>query len=87
VTQVAANPPTIVLFTNGPDLFDRTYQRYLVKTLRDNFPFGDVPIKMYLRPKQRDDDRSKEDRLAKRTIRKSRPRDKQKDVGGLWEDV
>ena len=28
-TQVAANPPTIVLFTNGPQLFDNTYERYL----------------------------------------------------------
>ena len=30
-TQVGTNPPTIVLFTNGPELFDHTYQRYLVK--------------------------------------------------------
>jgi GTP-binding protein len=87
VTQAAAYPPTIVLFTNGPDLFDRTYQRYLLKTLRDNFPFCDVPIKMYLRPKQRGDDLSKEDRLATRaakTIKTSRSRKK---VGELWEDV
>jgi GTP-binding protein len=52
-TQVAANPPTIVLFTNGPELFDNTYQRYLVKTFRDRLPFRDVPIKMYLRHKRR----------------------------------
>ncbi len=55
VTQVAVDPPTIVLFTNGPDLFDKTYRRYLLKTLRDHFGFHDVPLKMYLRPKQRDD--------------------------------
>ena len=30
-TQVATNPPTIVLFTNGPELFDNTYQRYLAQ--------------------------------------------------------
>jgi GTP-binding protein len=52
-TQVAANPPTIVLFTNGPELFDNTYQRYLLKTFRDTLPFRDVPIKMYLRHKRR----------------------------------
>jgi GTP-binding protein len=52
-TQVAANPPTIVLFTNGPELFDNTYQRYLLKTFRDHLPFRDVPIKMYLRHKRR----------------------------------
>jgi GTP-binding protein len=54
-TQVASNPPTIVLFTNGPELFDNTYQRYLLKTFRDHLPFGDVPIKLYLRHKRRSD--------------------------------
>src|ERR1019366_6112666 len=50
-TQVSMHPPTIVLFTNGPELFDPTYQRYLIKTLRDHFRFPDVPIKLYLRAK------------------------------------
>lgn len=50
-TQVSANPPTIVLFTNGPKLFDPPYLRYLEKTFRDNLPFREVPIKMYLRHK------------------------------------
>jgi GTP-binding protein len=54
-TQVAAEPPTIVLFTNGPELFDLTYQRYLLKTFRDHLPFGEVAIKMYLRHKHRDE--------------------------------
>ena len=54
-TQVAANPPTIVLFTNGPELFDNTYQRYLVKTFRDQLPFHEVPIKLYLRRRSRED--------------------------------
>src|SRR5438445_310804 len=52
-TQVAVNPPTIVLFTNGPDLIDNTYQRYLLKVFRDHLPFRDVPIKLYLRHKRR----------------------------------
>jgi GTP-binding protein len=54
-TQVATNPPTIVLFTNGPELFDNTYQRYLLNTFRDQLGFGDVPMKLYLRPKRRGD--------------------------------
>jgi GTP-binding protein len=54
-TQVCANPPTIVLFTNSPDLFDLTYQRYLVKTFRDRLPFNETPIKLYLRHKRRDE--------------------------------
>lgn len=55
VTQAATNPPTIVLFTNGPQLFDNTYQRYLVKYFRDHLPFSDVPIQLFLRAKKRED--------------------------------
>src|SRR5262249_41096156 len=29
-TQVSANPPTVVLFINNPELFDPTYRRYLL---------------------------------------------------------
>lgn len=54
-TQVSVEPPTIVLFTNGPSLFDNTYQRYLVKVLRDNLGFGDIPLKLFLRHKRRED--------------------------------
>jgi GTPase len=54
-TQVAANPPTIVLFTNGPQLFDNTYERYLIKFFRDRLPFAEVPIKLYLRAKRREE--------------------------------
>ena len=50
-TQVGTNPPTIVLFTNGPELFDNTYLRYLTKTFRDSFPFSEVAVKLVLRAK------------------------------------
>jgi GTP-binding protein len=50
-TQIGVRPPTIVLFTNGPELFDDTYVRYLTKCLRDAFPFGEVAIKLVLRAK------------------------------------
>jgi GTP-binding protein len=50
-TQTGVHPPTIVLFTNGPELFDDTYVRYLTKTLRDSFPFPEVAIKVVLRAK------------------------------------
>jgi GTP-binding protein len=52
-TQISTRPPTIVLFTNGPQLFDKTYQRYLVNYLRDRLPFREVPIKLFLRAKKR----------------------------------
>jgi len=50
-TQIGIHPPTIVLFTNGPELFDDTYVRYLTKSLRDAFPFPEVAIKLVLRAK------------------------------------
>jgi GTPase len=48
-SQVATEPPTIVLFTNGPDLFDDVYRRYLLKHFRDQLPFAEVPIKLDFR--------------------------------------
>jgi GTP-binding protein len=48
-TQAGTNPPSIVLMTNGPDLFDNTYLRYLEKTFRDQLPFAEVPIELTLR--------------------------------------
>ncbi len=91
-TQVSLYPPTIVLFTNGPTLFDKTYQRYLLKTLRDHFRFPDVPIKLYLRAKAPMDTGSEKEEPADRSkpkrIAKSRPkRQKEKEVGELWDDV
>jgi GTP-binding protein len=50
-TQIGVHPPTIVLFTNGPELFEDTYLRYLKKELRDSFPFPEVAIKLLLRAK------------------------------------
>jgi GTP-binding protein len=50
-TQIGVHPPTVVLFTNGPDLFDDTYVRYLTKCLRDAFPFSEVAIRVILRAK------------------------------------
>jgi GTP-binding protein len=58
-TQVDVQPPTLVLFCNRPDWLDRTYQRYLLGVFRDHLPFGEVPIKLYLR--RRDEKRSQPD--------------------------
>lgn len=49
--QVAVHPPTIALVVNGPELFDDTYLRYLIKVLRDEGPYSEVPIKLLLRPR------------------------------------
>ena len=48
-SQVDANPPTVVLFTNKSDLFDPPYLRYLLKNIRDKLAFNDVPIRLVMR--------------------------------------
>ena len=78
-TQVASNPPTIVLFTNGPQLFDNTYQRYLLKMFRDHLPFREVPIKMYLRHK-------KQSAKAQPALAKSSGRKRAGKGPELWQD-
>ncbi len=57
-TQIGTHPPTIVLFTNGPELFEDTYLRYLTKSLRDAFAFSEVAIKLVLRAKGEGSSRS-----------------------------
>jgi GTP-binding protein len=51
-TQVDTEPPTIVLFCNHPEAFSASYRRYLLTALRDRLPFGEVPIKLYLRKRE-----------------------------------
>jgi GTP-binding protein len=79
-TQVTSNPPTIVLFTNGPVLFDNTYQRYLLKTFRDHLPFHDVPIKMYLRHKRREEQPPEEATATTEATKTREQRRKPKDL-------
>jgi GTP-binding protein len=79
-TQVASNPPTIVLMTNGPELFDNTYRRYLLKMFRELLPFKEVPIKLYLRAKRREE-------AAEGTPARARKKKKEREVGELWNDV
>jgi GTP-binding protein len=52
-SQVDTHPPTIVLFTNGPELFDPPYRKYLLNFLRDRLPFTDIPIRLVFRNRTR----------------------------------
>ncbi|MDZ7619940.1 MAG: ribosome biogenesis GTPase Der [Patescibacteria group bacterium] len=56
-TQVAGEPPTIVLFCNEPRALSAQYQRYLLGVFRDRLEFGEVPIKLYLRKREQTDTR------------------------------
>jgi len=56
-TQVSTQPPTIILICNEPKAFQPSWQRYLLSVFRDNLKFGEVPIKLYLQRRRRDDER------------------------------
>ncbi len=60
-TQVAAQPPTVVLFCSDPKAISPQYQRYLLRVFRDGLEFGEVPIKLYLRRRTHDDRRDEID--------------------------
>ncbi len=45
-TQVSTQPPTLVLFVNGPGLVTRSYERFLLNRFRDTLPFGEIPIRL-----------------------------------------
>ncbi|WP_372726236.1 ribosome biogenesis GTPase Der [Novipirellula sp.] len=66
-TQVATEPPTVVLMCSEPKAFTADYKRYLLGVLRDHLPFGEVPIKMYLHRRHREgDDEGEEEITPKR---------------------
>ncbi|MDY0167333.1 MAG: ribosome biogenesis GTPase Der [Thermoguttaceae bacterium] len=60
-TQVAGQPPTIVLFCSEPQALSAQYQRYLLSVFRDRLAFGEVPIKLYLRKRAQTDSRDEID--------------------------
>lgn len=55
-TQVAARPPTIVLFCNDPELMHFSYKRYLENTIRKAFPLQGTPIRIETRARRTNDD-------------------------------
>jgi GTP-binding protein len=60
-TEVAVQPPTVVLFCNDPKSISDQYQRYLLRAFRENLDFGEVPIKFYLRKREHEDHRNEVD--------------------------
>ncbi len=59
-TQVSVQPPTIVLKCNEPAIFDETWKRYLLGVLREELPFKEVPIRLYLRPRSNEETKTHE---------------------------
>jgi GTPase len=63
-TEVAVQPPTVVLFCSDPKAISPQYQRYLLRVFRESLDFGEVPIKLYLRRREHDDNRNEIDATA-----------------------
>ena len=55
-TQVATEPPTIVVKVNNPELFSPAWERYLLGKFREELPFKEVPIRLYFRGKTKEDE-------------------------------
>lgn len=55
-TQVAIQPPTIVVKVNDVELFSPSWERYLLGRFREELPFKEVPIRLYLRGKSKEED-------------------------------
>jgi GTP-binding protein len=49
IVQSATKPPTFTIFCNIPDKLPQSYSRYLDQSLRDNFGFFGVPIRIKYR--------------------------------------
>ena len=52
MTQVAAKPPTFVLFVNDKELMHFSYLRYLEKKLRESFAFKGTALKIITRERR-----------------------------------
>ncbi len=55
VTQIDVRPPTLAIVVNKPKLFEGQYRRYLENRLREALPYSEVPIRLVISERRRDD--------------------------------
>jgi GTP-binding protein len=53
--QTRTNPPTITLIVNKPEMFVNAYQRYIMNRIRERLAFAEVPIRLVIRLRRRDE--------------------------------
>ncbi|MEG6565467.1 ribosome biogenesis GTPase Der [Thermoanaerobacterium saccharolyticum] len=51
VTQFGIKPPSFAVFVNDPEIMHFSYMRFIENTIRDNFGFEGVPLKIEVRRK------------------------------------
>ena len=49
ITQTGIHPPHFVMFVGGASTPPDSYQRYLMNSLKEEFDFGDIPVKFTIR--------------------------------------
>ncbi len=54
ISQVSVAPPTFILFTNEPQGLGETYQRYLLRRLREKYGFIGTPLRLFLKKRGKD---------------------------------
>jgi GTP-binding protein len=57
-SQVTAHPPLFIFHCNDPELVTSAYHRFLENTLRSNYDFAGVPLKLDFRERRRDENDS-----------------------------
>jgi GTP-binding protein len=53
MAQVDVQPPKFILFVNHPKLLTETYKKYLYNQFRETYAFTGVPIRLYLKGKEK----------------------------------
>jgi GTP-binding protein len=56
-TQADVAPPTIVLFVNDPKNVSESYQRFMINRFRELLPYDEVPIKLVVRGRMKDQEK------------------------------
>jgi GTP-binding protein len=69
-TQIATQPPTIIVKANDPTLLEEGWKRYLLGFLREHTPFKEVPIRLYFRGRSEKDE---EEGGAETPVKKRKP--------------
>jgi GTP-binding protein len=54
-TQTEVAPPTIVLFVNRAEYLDESYRRFFVNRMRELLPYAEVPIRLLVRARTREE--------------------------------
>ncbi|MCH7946124.1 MAG: ribosome biogenesis GTPase Der, partial [Armatimonadetes bacterium] len=86
VAQIRVLPPTVLLVVNKPELFTANYERYMMNRFREELPFPEVPIKLVVRARRRDERDLQEGELPRAVAEIEATLAAGGDVDSLFED-